>query len=83
MSGAQADRVAELEAARNTLNAEVVRLENSLALADHLSATKQARLTRMDLQLEVARAALTEIAAISGGPIRRIALNALDKMETD
>ncbi|WP_183077567.1 hypothetical protein [Paenirhodobacter hankyongi] len=33
--------------------------------------------------LATARAALTEIAAISGGPIRRIAQDALDKMETD
>lgn len=30
-----------------------------------------------------ARAALTEIARISAGPIRRIALDALEKMETD
>lgn len=33
--------------------------------------------------VDTARAALTEIAAISGGPIRRIALDALEKMETD
>lgn len=33
--------------------------------------------------IEAARAALTEIAAISAGPIRRIALDALEKMETD
>jgi len=68
---------------RDALRTEVERLENSLALADHLWTAKQARLTRMDLRLEAARAALTEIAAISGGPIRRIALGALDKMETD
>ena len=33
--------------------------------------------------LATARTALTEIAAMSGGPIRRIALDALEKMETD
>ena len=35
------------------------------------------------LALMTARAALAEIARISAGPIRRIALDALEKMETD
>ncbi len=39
--------------------------------------------TEVRAYLATARAALTEIARISGGPIRRIALDALDKMETD
>ncbi len=34
-------------------------------------------------RIKAARAALAEIARISGGPIRRIAQDALDKMETD
>lgn len=38
---------------------------------------------RLHQALATARAALTEIATMSGGPIRRIALDALDKMETD
>ena len=38
---------------------------------------------RLRQALATARAALTEIAAISGGPLRRIALDALEKMETD
>lgn len=38
---------------------------------------------RLHQALATARAALTEIATMSGGPIRRIALDALEKMETD
>ena len=38
---------------------------------------------RLHEALATARAALTEIARMSGGPIHRIAQGALDKMETD
>lgn len=75
--------ISDLDAERAALCAEVRRLENSLALADHLWTAKQARLTRMDLRCEAARTALAEIARISGGPIRRVAQDALEKMETD
>lgn len=40
----------------------------------------EVQLAAITARTEAARAALTEIAAISGWPIRRIALDALDKM---
>ena len=38
---------------------------------------------RLRQELATARTALAEIARMSGGPIRRIAQDALEKMETD